>query len=164
MSEEGKNAILHRLEGIAAAAGGRLTPSDVIADAEHEDSPLHKYFQWDDALAAFQYRLEQARFLIRSVRISYEHEGTTLETVAFIRDPRAEAEGEQGYISVLSIKSDKQNAREAVIREFGRAKSALARAREIAVVLGLESEIESLVSGIGSLIERIELGNAQATA
>lgn len=48
---------------------GRLTPKDVVADARPPTSPLHGLFEWDDAAAADQYRLQQAGHLIRSVTV-----------------------------------------------------------------------------------------------
>jgi hypothetical protein len=53
---------------------GELTPEDVLADARHGNSPLHSFFEWDDGAAAEQYRLNQARGLIRSVVAIYTSE------------------------------------------------------------------------------------------
>ena len=53
------------LEAIRARHRGILRPKDVVAAAQAKSSPLHKYFEWDNTKAAQQYRLEQARLLIR---------------------------------------------------------------------------------------------------
>lgn len=50
---------------------GELTPEDILADAQHDNSPLHSFFEWDDSAAAQQYRLQQARGLIRAVVAVY---------------------------------------------------------------------------------------------
>jgi len=50
---------------------GRLTPAAVVDTARPEDHPLHARFEWDNAVAGEAYRLEQARRLIRSVRVIY---------------------------------------------------------------------------------------------
>lgn len=47
--------------------GGILRPIDVVAFAEDESTALHARFEWDDGEAGKLYRLEQARFIIRSV-------------------------------------------------------------------------------------------------
>lgn len=60
-----------RLEQLRIAGDGELTPEVVIADARHSASPLHSLFEWDDTEAAHQYRLVQARALIRSVVVRY---------------------------------------------------------------------------------------------
>lgn len=57
------------LAEITAAAGGRLTPNAVVDSARSENHPLHPHFEWDDALAAESYRLDQARNIIRMVRV-----------------------------------------------------------------------------------------------
>jgi len=58
------------LEGIYRDHG-KLTPHLVVEEARPIDSPLHSRFEWDDAVAAEAYRIDQARELIRSVRITY---------------------------------------------------------------------------------------------
>ena len=48
---------------------GHLTPEIVLDDARDESSPLHDHFDWDDASAAEAHRLDQARGLIRRVKV-----------------------------------------------------------------------------------------------
>lgn len=48
-------------------AYGDLTPNAVLTVSASEDAPLHGAFEWDDAKAGHEYRLQQARGLIRSV-------------------------------------------------------------------------------------------------
>lgn len=48
---------------------GKLTPAQVLREAESDESPLHAVFEWDDTIAAHRYRLEQAGDLIRSVKV-----------------------------------------------------------------------------------------------
>jgi hypothetical protein len=57
------------LRAITDEQKGRLTPKAVIAAARDSKHPLHKHFEWDDAKAANSYRLEQARELIRIIRV-----------------------------------------------------------------------------------------------
>jgi hypothetical protein len=44
---------------------GTLTPAVVVETARNPDHPLHNRFEWDDTLAAEQWRLEQARQLLK---------------------------------------------------------------------------------------------------
>lgn len=53
---------------------GRLDPADVVTEARNDTSPLHRFFTWDDTEAAEQYRLDQARALIRRVKIEIRTE------------------------------------------------------------------------------------------
>lgn len=48
---------------------GTLTPPLVVDEARPEDAPLHPVFEWNNETAAEQYRLVQARTLIRTVEI-----------------------------------------------------------------------------------------------
>lgn len=54
---------------------GKLTAEQIVREAEAKDSPLHDKFEWDDSEAAKQYRLEQARLLVRSVVIYHPDSG-----------------------------------------------------------------------------------------
>lgn len=58
-----KNAIF--LKELASQKGGRLSPKDVVNAARPIKSPIHDRFEWDNTKAAEQYRLEQAKHLIR---------------------------------------------------------------------------------------------------
>ncbi len=52
-------------------AKGSLTPELVVDAARDPGSPLHDKFEWDDQVAGERYRLQQARTLIRTVKIRY---------------------------------------------------------------------------------------------
>jgi hypothetical protein len=48
---------------------GSVKASVVVAEAKPKNAPLHPKFEWRDKVAAEQYRLEQARKIIRVARI-----------------------------------------------------------------------------------------------
>lgn len=52
-----------------------LTPVLVVNTARDPQHPLHGHFEWDDARAGEQYRLQQARSLIRSFKVVYRDDG-----------------------------------------------------------------------------------------
>jgi hypothetical protein len=62
-----------------------VTPDDVVADAQAKSSPLHNFFEWDDSEAAQRYRVQQARYLLRSIRVVIEKQEAVTETRAFVR-------------------------------------------------------------------------------
>lgn len=130
----------------ALAVDGRLTPDDVVAEARKKDSPLHEYFAsrdcWDAKKAQAHYCVDIARELIRSIRVEVTTSNFTVQAPAFVRDPSAGAG--QGYATLSRLRSDLDVAREAVMAEFSRASSALARARAVAVALDLANEIGEL--------------------
>lgn len=51
---------------------GAITPEVVVEAARRSTSPLHRVFEWDDSVAAHEYRLAQARNLIAAVYVRDE--------------------------------------------------------------------------------------------
>lgn len=58
---------------------GGVTARDVLDAARSKNSSLHKYFEWDDKVAADHYRLDQARVMLRAIRVKYV-DGNGIET------------------------------------------------------------------------------------
>jgi hypothetical protein len=80
------------LEMLREKFKGELTPKDVLDDARNNNSPLHSFFEWDEGAAAEQYRLQQARGLIRSVVAIYTHTDQPATRVrAYVHVPEAGA-------------------------------------------------------------------------
>lgn len=57
--------VVFELKRIASQNGGLLQPQTVVNDARPLESPLHSRFEWDDSVAGEQFRIWQARQLIR---------------------------------------------------------------------------------------------------
>jgi hypothetical protein len=157
-----QEAIREELAKIAEENGGRLTPEAVVAAASNRASVLHDFFEWDAKKAAQSYRIEQARMLIRSVRVIVKTEKTTISTVAYIRDPDAENE-EQGYVATVSLLGDTARARVALVNEFSRAAAALRRARELALVFAMADEIDALTTTVETMRTKVKAKVQQAT-
>lgn len=150
LNTEQREAIRERLEVLAEEAGGELTPNRVVEDAKDPESPLHRWFDWDDSEAAIKHRLSQARQLIRSIRVEIRTHKTVLSSVAYIRNPKSEGR-DQGYVSVKTLRADEEAAREALHAEFARIGALLQRARELAVALGLEGEVADLAKNVARI-------------
>lgn len=71
-------------------SGKALTAETVLDAATDPKSPLHRYITWDDADAAHQFRLEQARKLIRSVEV-------------LVQDAKGKSEKLRAYYSVRDV-------------------------------------------------------------
>ncbi len=132
----------------------RLTPDMVVNEAEKATSPLHSEFEWDDSAAARSYRIEQARALIRSVRIVVRTDKTTITSVAYVRDPNVG--GAQGYLSVKKVRTDMDQSRDVLRNEFGRATSILERVRDLAEAFGIESELNEVLDRLNILNANIQ--------
>lgn len=65
---------------------GRLLPETVVEEARSKDSPLHDSFQWDDSAAAHQWRLVQARQIIRAAVRYIEVPGANEITFIKVRE------------------------------------------------------------------------------
>ena len=55
---------------------GLLVPEDVVKRAQDEDSPLYHCFTWDDDEASHQWRLAEARALIRHIEVVFPDDAT----------------------------------------------------------------------------------------
>ena len=60
------------LERIRVRHNGRLDPAYVVDASRKRSAPLHDAFEWDDAIAAKGYRLDQARSMIRHIAVIME--------------------------------------------------------------------------------------------
>lgn len=153
MTAEQREAVREHLEKLAAENDGRITPEMVVSDARDKNSPLHDYFLWDTKKAAYQYWLDQARELIRSVRVEMRTETTTVTAVAYVRDPSI-GHKDQGYVSVEKLRTDKDLARDALVQEFGRVGDMLRRARELAAALDAQGDVDDILERVTGLRQR----------
>jgi hypothetical protein len=138
------------------ARGGKLTAADVVAAARPARSPLHRFFTWDQAVAADKCRLDEARRLIRS----YEYVVTTTPFVirapVYVRDPSVA--GEQGYVSAARLRTDEELARDVVVAEFERVLGALRRAKAVAASINMLPEVERLHAEVEHVAGRVVSG------
>lgn len=129
---------------------GILTPETVVASAEADDSPLHKYFTWDDTAAASRWRQEQARRLIRSVDVVFlDDKGVEQSCRAFVNvkpdeDEQEDAIGNQGYISIA--RSSKSGSYQLQVLEYakGQLKSWKDKFGNYREFYGVAAEIDKL--------------------
>ena len=85
---------------------GRLTAADLVEESRPEDAPLHEEFEWDDSIAAEEYRKQQARVLIATVVEVVSPE--IVPTRAFFNIVHQEANYES--INVIIQDEDKRKA------------------------------------------------------
>jgi len=136
---------------------GRLTHEDVVSAARSESSPLHGYFNWNDTEAAHQHRLEQARDLIKRVKLVVVVEEKMYRAVSYVRDPRKEV-GSAGYVSVVKINKQtavgvmRQELR-GIVADMDRAIN-LARAKRKEVP-GLTKKIAKLRNQVAALADSL---------
>lgn len=134
---------------------GRLSPADVVETARDPSSPLHHCFDWDDTSAAESWRIEQARRLIRSVRVVVVHEDVQVRVPRYVRDTACEPE-RQGYVTCEQLQREPENARKLLVYEFERASTHVRRAVEIAQGLGLSDEVRQIAASINKLLRQVK--------
>lgn len=99
------------LEKLERGHGG-VSAERVVGAAEAKSHPLHEFFDWTDKSAAHQYRLTQARHLIRCVVVVYDDvPKMTAPIRAYLTmgPPDADAVGDgddKRYVSTHTIMSD----------------------------------------------------------
>ena len=97
-------------EALVALVERDGTPASVLDEARDEASPLHTHFEWDDSEAAEQYRLVQARGLIRRYKVTVEVKPDTFVKVRqFSSVPAADPdEGTDYVLTSEALKDDAQ--------------------------------------------------------
>lgn len=155
------DAVRQALAALEAANKGILRPEDVVEAARPKGSVLHSSFTWDNRAAAEAHRINEARTLIRSVRVDITVNRVIVPTPYYMRDPRLAPE--QGYRSLGKLRTDEDLARETILAEFTRAIGALRRAKAIAAALSMSDEIEAIEQQVDALVGRASAaGEARA--
>lgn len=122
---------------------GKLTPNQVVSEAVDPGSVLHKHFEWDDTEAAHQYRLVQARQLIRTykIKVPVKETAETVEVRAFVSEPNRES-----YAPTLDVVRD-LDRKAALIAQLKRDLSAFRRR------LAAFEEFAEVVSAIDEVLD-----------
>lgn len=152
---EAKRAAMAELQRMSKARGGKISPEELVEAARDPGSPLHDFFEWDDAEAAERYRLVQARTLLRMCRLEVTVHKRKMELPYYVRDPEADSDA-QGYVETGRLPSQEELARDVLVSEFKRAATQLRRARQLAVFFQMELEVSDLIETIVGLQMRVE--------
>lgn len=98
-----RKRILAELATIAKQHGGLVSPAAVVEFARDESTALHSQFQWDDGIAAEQYRIWQARHLLRVCVVTVEnHDEPVIAHVSLVGDRNADG----GYRRIEAVLGD----------------------------------------------------------
>lgn len=115
--------VINELHRIAEENSGILRAEDVVKSASRKNSPLHSSFTWDDSEAAHQWRLTQARQLIR-VTVTYigdaKQQVPMRVFVSLSTDRESEGGGYRSTVSVLANKNFRQQMLEDAVADMER--------------------------------------------
>jgi len=101
-----KDAIKIELEKIRKRNKGILRAEDVVSFAQNPDTALHSRFTWDDTEAARQYRIWQAREIIRVEVTILPHTQKSYSAYVSLKSDRKNEGG--GYRSTIDVLSDEE--------------------------------------------------------
>jgi hypothetical protein len=134
---------------------GSLMPQAVVARAEDPESPLHAHFTWDDTEAARKQRIEEARTLIKIVKVQV----TTIKEVSYVckyvRDPVPSGGKGMGYRHYIVVKNDSELWRATMVDEMRRVADAAGRARKLAALFEAEAGIEEAIEQIEEMARTV---------
>jgi hypothetical protein len=134
-----------KAEAIAACkdASGRIMPKAVWQAAKDESNILHGEFEWDLQVAAEQAWEARARELIREVQHIVIYEDRKIATPFYVSDPREKA---SGYIRTAVVAKNNALKQRALQIEVDRIRGGINRAMSLAMIFGLESTFEKMLS------------------
>lgn len=108
--------VIRELKRIATKHGGVLRAEDVVDSARNEKSPLHNRFTWDDTEAARQWRLEEARRIIR-VTVHYIGSGKNRKPMRVFVSLTPDREDDGGGYRVTADVLSKADTRKQLIQD-----------------------------------------------
>lgn len=137
------------------ALGEDITTEQVVENARQSlHSELHKCFQWDDNVAAEEYRKWQARTLLRSIEIvwtEYYEPGDAPLVPSYINIVRED--GERVYRQTPAVLVNEITAQQAI-------EDVRARLRQLAELLRdyqhLSAVLQGLYDGVQRLVSELE--------
>lgn len=144
------------LERIADANGGIAAPEAIVEAAQKPGSPIADAFTWDDASAAHQYRLAQARRWTASlviVRVDIR-QGRNATTRGFhsVSTPSG-----RGYASEAKIVGDKDLRRQVVQGAARDLKAMVARFRAAAALGAFVPRLQGVLDDVEREIEHLTI-------
>jgi len=141
--ELASEAIRAELEHVRRLGGGVLKPEAVVEYARDPETALHSRFEWDDTEAAQQFRIYQARQVIRvAVEILPRTSTETRVYVSLLRD-RTKPGG--GYRQLLDVMSDEEMRSELVrqaLGEFRRVRDRYQQIKELEPIFAAIEQFE----------------------
>lgn len=93
-----------------------LKPSYVVDEARPEKSPLHQFFTWDNGEAGELWREEQARQLIRSVRVvRFDDKPSQLRKYVSVRaNPDEDRFDGTAYLAIEDVRENDEYKKQAL--------------------------------------------------
>ena len=147
--------LIDALEALADDSGGTLSPADVVEAAAPPTSALHRYFDWDNAHAAHEHRLYQARHLLR-VTVLVRQGSATLHLPIFTSLSTERVRGGESYRRTEEVKADPTMALQADIDVLTQCERLLVRASS--------PRLSSILHAVALALAQMEVGETRRFA
>ena len=95
---------------------GDLTPRAVVDESKPVKAPLHKCFEWQDAKAADNWRVHQARMLINVVEVVPAKSKAKQPVQAFVNVLASEDREERSYVPIDDVLANPEERAKLVAR------------------------------------------------
>lgn len=114
--------IAHKfIEDVRKKRGG-ITPQLLVIESRKKKSPLHDCFEWDNSKAAEEYRIVQAREILRFIVVEIEPDAEYKEpriVRAFVAPSSIEQEDSTSYLTIQTVRND-DDLNAAYLRQLNR--------------------------------------------
>jgi len=148
------DAARKELEIIRQKTGGFLRPMDVVDHARSKRSALHRFFEWDDSNAAEQYRLAQARAIIRVVVQVSEQTSEKVRAFVSLQSDRNKSGGYRAFAEVVEDEALMLSLVDQAKRELAVPERKFNHLRDIAELAGVFTAIDAALPKAAQQEER----------
>jgi len=115
-------------------AAGELTPAAVVKEARKKKSPMHTFFDWDDASAGAKFRHAEAGRMIRGVILVHTPpaggEPVSIRAFANVTTPSDEGVS-RSYRNIATVLNDEEYSAQVLDYYMGRMKAFAAEGRKL---------------------------------
>lgn len=132
---------------------GLLDPNDVAEAASDPKSALHHRFEWDDTRCGRLYRVEQARQLIRELKIEIRIGPSIIKAPAFV--PTSE-KAPNSYRRLDEIDTSTVEADHVVYEELTRLAGHLDRLLRISLALDRQPKVHEFLRSVADGIDPLK--------
>jgi hypothetical protein len=160
-----KNSILDGVTEVVQeiySRDGEVRASVLVDEARPEDSPAHPAFEWRDDVAAEEYRLYQARHIIRRVQVIHDDKPSQLVHVPVSVSSERTKEGSYKPVEVIIETPDEfELALNAAVQRLKSARSAVDDLQRAASKLDHNSERTAMIVQVSNALAALNVALEQ---
>lgn len=156
-----KNSLMKNVETVVQkiySRDGEVKASVLVDEARPKDSPAHPAFEWRDKTAAEEYRLYQARHLIRKVSVIHEDKPSRLVHVPIVAVADDSREGSYKPTEVVVSAPDEfESALNAAIQRLKSARTAVDDLQRAASKLEPKGDRNALIAQVSNALAALNV-------